>query len=349
MVLPGWAQTPPGEPRASRERQLWEQIEVLKPQPLATQPYAGWFVAARARAELLQQRAHLYLTLYPGGAHRDEAVQLELNSLFELGALHGGTIDRLCDRVTELLRAPPSPAAAAEAAYWAIQCRRGSKLGTTSQPATAAMEIPDADLLDAYHDYLQQYPASRYAPRLAEHLFEDAQRRGDNAAMTSILEQMRAHFPHDATTTMLKARWRRATAVGELFSPELKTLDGHALDWREYAGHPVLVVVWAGFDAGACAEVEAVERLRSAHPDMRVIGINLDDGPDEAVAASRRLGIDWPQCNDGLSWGGEFARTWGVERIPTTFVLDRAGRLLGVAEGAQWATLAERALEEGRK
>ena len=301
---------------------------------MATQPYAGWFTAARARCELLQRRAHLYLTLYPGGAHRDEAVQLELTSLFELGALRGGKIDRLCERVTELLRAPPSAGAAAEAAYWAILCQRASSAGATSQPTSAATEVPDAELLNAYRDYVQTYPGSRYGPRLAELLFEDAQRRGDNAAMQAVLEQLHAHFPRDAATAALEARWRRAAAVGELFWPALKTTDGHVLDRREHAGHPVLIVVWAGFDVGACAEVREIERFRREHPDVRVLGINLDNSRDEATLASQRLDIDWPQCNDELGWGGEFVRTWGVERIPLVFVLDRAGRLLGVAEGA---------------
>lgn len=347
-VLPGRAQTPPGGARASRELQLWEQIEVLKPQPLATQPYEGWFTAARARCELLERRAHLYLTLYPGGAHRDEAVQLELTCLFELGALHGGTIDRLCERVAELLRAPPSAVAAAEAAYWVILCQRARSAGASSQPTSAETEVPDADLLAAYREYVQQYPGSRYAPRLAELLFTNAQRRGDIAAMRPSLEQLRAHFPRAAATAALEARWRRVLAVGEPFWPALKSMDGHMLDRRDYAGHPVLIVVWAGFDAGACTEVRKIEQFRGEHPDVRVIGINLDDSRDEAAAANRRLGLDWPQCNDELGWGGEFVRTWGVERISQAFVLDREGRLLGVAEGAQWAGLVQRALEEGQ-
>jgi len=107
----------------------------------------------------------LYLTLYPGGAYRDEAVHIELQTLFELATLEDGDFEPLCRRVQELLAAPPSPDAEQEAAFWEVTCRRVARVrgrDADTQPTTAASQpaaplaVADTEMLAAYAAYLRR-------------------------------------------------------------------------------------------------------------------------------------------------------------------------------------------------
>ena len=352
---PGHAQSPDESRVPAGEPELWQRIVALEPLPTATQLSENWFEAARERRRGLLARVRLYLTLYPGGAHRYEAVRLELTALFELGTLPGGTLAPLRERVEEILRAPPSEASRDEAAYWAIVCQRWQASAAATQPVgqgrpggpAAAQLRPDADTLHAYREYVEKYPRSQYAPRLAARLFADAARRGDRADMQRIVQRMTECCPQQAGTAQLAAEWRREALVGEPFWPASPSMAGCPWDSRDYAGAPLLIVVWAAFDEPSCRCVPEIERFRKDHPALRVIGISLDESAEPTVAAARELGVDWLQCNDRLGWGGAFVRFWGIDRIPYVLAIDQAGRLAGSAPVDGWETLARRVLTEG--
>lgn len=324
-----------GEPPAaitSQEQALWQSVVTLRDSQPTTQPFDRWFEAARRQRQALLDRTRLYLTLYPGGTHRDEAIRTELTALFELATLGDGTLAALCERVAVLLRNPPSPAAEQEAAYWQIVCERAESR-PTSQPGDMG---EDPALLAAYRRYVDRYPDSPYVPRLATLLFEDAARRADRPTMLAMVELLGTRFADDAGTEGVRAAWRRIEAIGHPFWLQGQTADGEELDSRRYLGAPVIVVVWAGYDLAACQRAVAIELFRQTRPTVHVIGVSLDETAEAARAAARRLRLTWPQYFDGLGWGTTFVRTWGVREMPFVFVIDAEGRLVGATAGEEW-------------
>ena len=373
-VPPGRAEPPPADtaPRTTitaAEEALWQRVAALEQASPATQPYEKWFATAEQNRAALLDHVRLYTTLYPGGAHRDDAIRIELATLFELGTLRGGDLQPLCERVTEYLGAPPSQAAEHEAAYWEIICQRlwhrlpacvfTDKLPVPhTQPVAQASSLClhrqdagatpwpslDADLRAACRVYVERYPRSRHVPRLAGLLFEDAARRGDREDMRAAVECLGTHFPNHAATRAVLGEWNREESVGRSFWLACRTVDGRTLDTREYLGQPVVIVVWAGFDAAARQCVQKIEQFRKAHADLHVVGVSVDETVEATAAAGRELEIDWPQFNDGLGWGNEFVRSWGVTRLPYVFVVDRQGRLAGATAGDGWEAWARRSL-----
>lgn len=324
-----------GEPPkaiTSQELALWQSIATLRDSQPTTQPFERWFEGARRQRQALLDRTRLYLTLYPGGTHRDEAIKIELTALFELATLGDGTLTPLCERVSTLLRNPPSPAAEQEAAYWQIICGRAES-APTSQPTDMS---DDPALVAAYRRYVDRYPDSPQVPRLATLLFEDAVQHADRPTMLAMVELLRTRFPDHAGTEGVTAAWRRIEAVGHPFWLQGQTVEGEELDSRRYLGSPVIIVVWAGYDVAACRRAVAVELFRQTRPMVRVIGISLDETAEGAQAAARRLRLAWPQCHDGLGWGTAFVRAWGVRELPFVFVVGADGRLLGATGGEEW-------------
>ena len=302
-ATPLLAQTPT-DTTPTPEEKLWQSITTLNEQRPTTQPGNAWFAAAERQRVTLRERIRLYLTLYPGSVHRDDAIRIELATLFEIGTLRGGALEPLCTRVAQILDAPPSEAAEHEAAWWQIICQRRRSQATTTRPATPPPDGVDPTLLDAYRDYIHKYPRSRYVPRLATLLYEDAQRRGDRVTAQAAVSHLGTYFPSHAATRALLADWNREAAVGHPFRVTFETPDGQVIDTRQDAGHQVLVVVWAGFDPAARECVASIERYRAAHPDVRVVGVNLDETREQMAAACQEAGIAWPQWHDGLGWGG---------------------------------------------
>lgn len=249
-------------------------------------------------------------------------------------ARRGGESDALVERVTELRRAPPSAVALQEATYWATICERADG-GDTAAVESAATGLEPA-LRQAHLAYIRAYPHSERVPWLAALVFDDAARGGDRPLMAELVALLTSAFPEHPVTGNVRAKWLRTQAVGEPFEPLLPGLDGKPLAWSAYRGRPVLLVVWAAFDDASRRAVQRIGHFRAGHPHLAVIGVSLDETAEATRTAARELELDWPQCNDGRGWGGEFVRRWGIDRLPLVFVIDADGRLVASDAGDGW-------------
>jgi len=345
----GWAVAAVGQtaaiPLPDREEQLWQRVTVAARPVATTQPYRAWLAAARRQREELLDSVRLYQMLYPGGRYRQAALRSELVARFELVTLGAGTFEEFRQRIEQLAHGAADPASRAEAAYWRLICRDDPT--PVAPPDTGPLPELDEPLLSACQSYVRDYPDSPYTPRLAELLFDAAARRDDRNSMEGLVSLLRERFSSHVTTGRLEGRWRRYSAVGLPFWPELPTVGGPPLTQADYLGHPVAIVVWAAFDEHSRGCVRSLEQLRRVRVELRVIGYSLDESRENLAAACQELEIDWPQCNDGMGWGGRFARHWGIDRLPVVFVLDRGGRLLGTAGADGWEALVRQALRGG--
>jgi len=93
---------------------------------------------------------------------------------------------------------------------------------------------------------------------------------------------------------------------------------------------PTVVNLWASWCGPCKEEMPAVQRFASANPGVRVVGIAIDDAPDAARDFAREVGVTFPlgvDSDDGVGDG------YGVTGLPTTFLLDRQGRLASTWAG----------------
>lgn len=113
---------------------------------------------------------------------------------------------------------------------------------------------------------------------------------------------------------------------------ELRDLDGRKRSLDEFSGQVVLVNFWASWCTPCVREMPSIVRLQRAlsSQSFAVIGVNVAEGERRAAAAAQRLGLDFLVLLDPD--GDEFAR-WGGQVLPTTFLLDQAGRVRYVALG----------------
>jgi thiol-disulfide isomerase/thioredoxin len=107
-------------------------------------------------------------------------------------------------------------------------------------------------------------------------------------------------------------------------------------------GRPALVVFWASW-CGPCAqEASTLERFsNSAIGRDRIVGVNWSDARAGAMKFISRYAWTFPNVRDAEGLVGNAYRLTG---LPTTYVLDSAGRIRAVLRGPQSQRSLSRAL-----
>jgi thiol-disulfide isomerase/thioredoxin len=127
----------------------------------------------------------------------------------------------------------------------------------------------------------------------------------------------------------------------------LDTVDGH-VRLSELRGKVVVLNFWATWCVPCRAEMPELQALHAARGgDVVVVGVNATslESRDGAIGFARDLGIRFPVVFDV---NGVATRAYGVQGLPATFFIDRAGVVRARALGPQTAeTLAQNVREAG--
>ena len=100
----------------------------------------------------------------------------------------------------------------------------------------------------------------------------------------------------------------------------------------EYRGEWVLVNLWASWCTPCRQEAPELDRFarRYRDDDVRVLGINVQDNSDDALAFMREYRIRYPQLR---SVGDERSAAFGSTGVPENFLVDPRGRLALIWRG----------------
>ena len=101
----------------------------------------------------------------------------------------------------------------------------------------------------------------------------------------------------------------------------------------DYRGHWTLLNFWASWCAPCRSEAPALERFWNEHrrQDLTVLGINLDDNTEDAMAFIRNYHLTYPQLRDGD--GRSWRDRYGMTGFPESFLIDPQGRLAAIRHG----------------
>jgi hypothetical protein len=109
--------------------------------------------------------------------------------------------------------------------------------------------------------------------------------------------------------------------------PEISGLDsaGKPLRLGDQRGKFVVLVFFAGWSEDDRQLLEALRGLAGRHKaqPLVIVGVACDKDPDRLRDATAKGEVPWRCWHDGLN--GPIARSWGIRRLPTLFVLDPAG------------------------
>jgi peroxiredoxin len=112
----------------------------------------------------------------------------------------------------------------------------------------------------------------------------------------------------------------------------LKASDGRNLRLREMRGKVVMLNFWATWCGPCRDEMPKLDQLyQQYHKNgFILLGINIDDNPENAAAMARRLGVKFPVLFDQ---GKKASKLYKVDAMPSTVIIDRDGNVRYVHRG----------------
>ncbi len=169
----------------------------------------------------------------------------------------------------------------------------------------------------------------------------------DETAKAAIEERLVKEFPDTQYAAMILAGRRQKEGVGKPFDLEFTdAIKGSTVSVKGLKGKVVVVDFWATWCPPCVAEMPNMKQLYAKYHDKGVefIGVSLDQpkedgGLDALKNFVKKNEIAWPQYYQGNYWNSEFSRSWGINSIPTMFLVDQDGKLVSVDAGGKLDTM----------
>lgn len=120
-----------------------------------------------------------------------------------------------------------------------------------------------------------------------------------------------------------------------------ESIEGNPVKIESFRGSVVLVNFWASWCGPCLVELPSIRELSqkiNSSEDFRVVAINVEDKETAQSAANemwKTLKVPFPTYAD---FNKKAMQAFQVESLPTTFILDKQGRIVMRASGANdWA------------
>jgi len=145
--------------------------------------------------------------------------------------------------------------------------------------------------------------------------------------------QWAAQLLPEVERTVEAAKIRRSLVLGAKF-PNFNENDstGKPLSLTNYTGKVVLLDFWATWCMPCILELPSLLKAYEAHhaQGFEIIGISLDDNAQRFTSVIKAKNLPWPQHFDGLGTQNKLAVKYGVIKVPTNYLLDREGIIIGI-------------------
>lgn len=138
------------------------------------------------------------------------------------------------------------------------------------------------------------------------------------------------------TATPLRAGELKPLPMKPAPALRLGTLDGARVALDQLRGRVVLVNFWAVWCPPCRKEMPSMERLaqRFAERPFTLLGVNAGDSPAEIRDFLQQVPVTFPILLDSE---GSQLKPWQVFAFPTSYVVDKRGRLrLGLFGSIEW-------------
>jgi cytochrome c biogenesis protein CcmG/thiol:disulfide interchange protein DsbE len=109
-------------------------------------------------------------------------------------------------------------------------------------------------------------------------------------------------------------------------------------------GRPVVINFWASWCVPCRKEAPELARFdRELRGRAQLVGVDFQDAKEDALAFVREFGWRFPNVRDPQ---GKLASRYGLAGLPTTYVIDRQGRIARTMTGEQTYEKLRQAVEE---
>jgi peroxiredoxin len=151
--------------------------------------------------------------------------------------------------------------------------------------------------------------------------------------MDTIATNLKQKYPNStlAKKFIEKTEKVRNISLGQI-APEINLVnpDGKEIALSSLKGKYVLIDFWASWCKPCREENPNVVRLYNQYKDksFEILGVSLDDNKENWVKAINDDKLTWPHVSDLKGWESTAAATYQISQIPTTYLLDKEGKII---------------------
>jgi thiol-disulfide isomerase/thioredoxin len=131
------------------------------------------------------------------------------------------------------------------------------------------------------------------------------------------------------TKTRAEGLLTKLDALGKPLPIKFTAVDGREVDLAKLTGKVVLVDFWATWCGPCVAEVPNVKDTydRLHGKGFEIVGISFDKDRKALERFVAEHEMKWPQYFDGKYWQNEYGQKYGINGIPTMWLVDKKGNL----------------------
>ncbi len=142
-----------------------------------------------------------------------------------------------------------------------------------------------------------------------------------------LVEQALLLSKDESLTQHLQDDIKRLDQLGHPVALTFTATDGRIVDLSKYRGKVVALLFWAAESAPSLVWLKDFSTYASGVADLKVIGISLDQDQTDLDSAMKAMQITWPVAFDGKGWKNSIARQFGINVLPTLWLIDKEGCL----------------------
>ena len=248
-----------------------------------------------------------------------------LSAAVQAGGYEDG-IDKLHEFYESLAKNPQDDELATYFEWRWMTAQHGHKL---AQPTTNFAKVQGEWITDltAFVDRAKKQPLAAEA---VMELAISEEFNGDDQKALAWYDALVKDYPDSPLYTKALGAKTRLESPGKSISLKGKMINGgQVFDLERLRGKAVLIQYWATWSDLSKADMPLLKELRGKYKDFEVVGVCLDNDPQEMIAFLKKNDPHWPQLfEEGGLEGSRYANELGIQIVPTMILVDKQGQVV---------------------